>query len=133
MENQWKTYTLCRAYCALGFEAADATPQLQYFVFYRCRRDGNGELFINTTSLSCKEQKCEQFDNSWVTYSREAILTENSVVIRNETVSLVRKALLFGDTPCCENANSSMPVMDFDGIVNPCMPLVKTCIPTGTS
>jgi hypothetical protein len=134
MENQWKTYTLCRAYCALGFEAADGTPQLQYFVFYRCRRDGYGEMFVNQTSLDCKEQKCETFGPEWATFARSASLIENGVLIRNETVQHVRKALLFGDTPCCANANVSMPVMDFDSDEEgACAAVVKTCIPTGDS
>ena len=129
----WRTYTLCRVYCSLGFESAEGTPRDNYWVTYRCRRDGNGELFINQTGLNCKEQKCETFGSEFSTYSRSANLIENNVVIRNETIRHMTKGLLFGDYPCCANANASMPVFDFIGASGACMPLVKTCIPTVTS
>jgi hypothetical protein len=105
MEDQWRTYTLCRAYCALGFEAVDLTPQLEYFIFYRCRPDGNGELFLNTTALRCKEQKCEYLGPEFGSFMREVKYVEEGVSIRNETIVHDRRRLLFGEIPCCSNAN----------------------------
>ncbi len=130
-ETQWRTYTLCRAYCALGFEAADLTPQLQYWVNYRCRPDGHGELFGNTTSLECKEQKCELLPPEYAYFSREVRIVEDGISIRNETINHDIRRLLFGQVPCCANANQSQPVYDFvDGFgTQRCEPIIRTCVP----
>jgi hypothetical protein len=94
--------------------------------------DGHGELFQNSTALSCKEQKCEYLAPEYASFTREVRLFEEGVSIRNETIHHDRRRLLFGSVPCCANANASQPVYDFATGDIKCIPVIKSCIPMGS-